>query len=136
MFCGHCFFPSGRFGVRSVFCFAHNSNVHDHVLRAQEKKHPQEIIDAVYTITYALVMETKQRIARRLASRLRALRIHLEWTQAELADRAGLHRNTIAVLETRCPAGTSMQTYSAIARAMGWHLHELMSAKFKIQTPL
>ena len=80
-------------------------------------------------IVYPRIMQTKK-----LIDRIRALRQHLGWTQEQLAVRAGLHRNTIATLETQYPGGTSIATYDAIAQALGWQLDELVSDRFELPT--
>lgn len=55
---------------------------------------------------------------RSVAERVRALRKNKKWSQDELAAAAGVHRNTIATLETVAIGDMGVETLRAIARAL------------------
>jgi len=59
-----------------------------------------------------------------IGDRLKALRIEQALTQKELAEKAGVTRNTVARLE-RCENEPHMPTVRKIAAALGVHPREL-----------
>lgn len=50
--------------------------------------------------------------------RVHDLRLARGWTQAELAERAGLHVPTISLIENRKTTGVDFATLEALARAL------------------
>jgi transcriptional regulator with XRE-family HTH domain len=61
----------------------------------------------------------------RVAERLQQLRKRRKWTQAELADKAGLSRGYLARLETARQDPT-LTTLEALARALGVKVSRLL----------
>lgn len=59
-----------------------------------------------------------------VAKQIRLLRIKRGWTQAELAEKAGLHQNQIAALESyQWPRGSpTLETLRKVSRALGVRL--------------
>ena len=64
-------------------------------------------------------------VLKRFGVRVRALRVARNWTQEELAKRAGLHRTYIGSIE-RSERNVSLLNVARIAKALGLSISELV----------
>ena len=64
-------------------------------------------------------------IRRRFADRVRVLRKSKDWSQEELADRAGIHRTFVSQIE-RATKRSTIDTVEKIAKALGVKCGELL----------
>lgn len=63
---------------------------------------------------------------KRFGAEVRKRRTRLDWSQAELADKAGIHSNTVARIE-RGEFEPSLSMADALASALGCRIEDLLS---------
>jgi transcriptional regulator with XRE-family HTH domain len=70
-------------------------------------------------------MEPRDPLCRAFGGAVRARRLQMGWSQEELADRTGLHRNYVGGVE-RGERNLGLLNASALARALGVELSALI----------
>jgi transcriptional regulator with XRE-family HTH domain len=68
-----------------------------------------------------------QNTADRIAPRVKTLRAQRRWTALELATRAGVHVNSVYMVERAGSRGPRVDTLDALAAALGVHITDLVA---------
>lgn len=69
-------------------------------------------------------MENDSEVIHQLAENIRMFRVGRRWSQENLADESGLHRNNVGRIE-RGESNASLVTINKLARAFGISVSEL-----------